>query len=160
VILFEHTLGPEAVSLVADTAINIGSNCLTCCPLSVAGISWTEGSLWGIMVNKPQKDASGVLLTFRFGGDPGNADTNLYLQYKAPPGAPDDLGTLSVPVGGLGQGGASLVDTGGGVWHVHNWDADGVTDLTVVHNIVVPDGVPSGTETGWSMKASKNELTP
>jgi hypothetical protein len=160
VVLFEHTTGPDAVVLVSDTAINTGSNCLNCAPLSSAHLNWSEGGLWGVMSAKPAKDDDGVLLTFRFGGDPGNADTNLYLQYTAPPGAPKNLGTLSAPVGGLGQVGASLVDTGGGVWHVHGWDADGATDLTVVHKIVVPDGVPSGTETGWSMKASKNELTP
>jgi hypothetical protein len=160
VVLFEHTTGPDAVSLIGDTGMNTGTNCLLHCPISAAGISWTEGNLWGVMVNKPAKDPAGTLLTFRFGGDAGNADTNLYLQYTAPPGAPENHGTLSAPAGGLGQVGASLVDTGGGVWHVHNWDADGVTDLTVVHNIVVPDGVPSGTETAWSMRASKNELTP
>lgn len=152
-VLYEHT--DTGWVLIGNTDIALGTNCLQAAPYCVAGLTFKEGGLWGMKIAEPAPHALGMLLTFRFGGDPGNADTIIRLAVASPLGAPEDRAdTLVAPIGGLGQFGASLVDEGGGVWRVDGWNADGVTNLTVVHRTLV-DGVLNGVLTDWTAKASK-----
>jgi hypothetical protein len=152
-VLYEHT--DAGIVLIGSTDLGLATNCYQQAPYCVAGLTFKEGGLWGVQSAAPQPHPLGMLLTYRFGGDPGNADTILRLAVASPLAAPDArANTLVAPVGGLGQGGASLVDEGGGVWRIDNWDADGVTDLTVVHQTLV-DGIVNGVLTDWVIKASK-----
>ena len=155
-VLFEHT--DAGLVLVGDTNINGGANCKTLQQSNVAPYSYRDvtGKLWGAKWAKAQAADNGMLLTFRFGGDPGNADKVIRISVAAPPGAPvDRANNLVAPPGGLGQPGASLFEESPGVWRVDGWDANGVDNLTVVHRTIA-DSIPNGIQAEWTAKISES----
>lgn len=153
-VLYEHT--DAGIVLVDNTDLALGTNCLQQAPYCVAGLTFSEGNLWSLKIAEPTPDPLGMLLTYRFGGDPGNADSVIRIAVASPLGAPDArANTLVAPAGGLGQVGATLVEESPGVWRVDGWDANGVDDLTVVHRTLI-DLVANNVLTDWTVKVGKS----